>query len=235
MSDKDKNKKSASAKKRILQEINKENFLFALTLIDREISSGNEDPELYYNFAICCARTDNYKKCVSILEQLLEKFPRFGERENSILMIVYSLIQNKEYDKALEKCEERLKVQVDDLRILSMKAFALEKSGRVEDAIEIHKRILRLRPDYKNSLNSLGYLLLNHREPSPEEWKLAADCLKTVLKNEPDNPAYLDSFGVLLSKSGKKEEAILAFKKALVKAPTHPEILRHIEKVEDST
>ncbi|TGN01372.1 tetratricopeptide repeat protein [Leptospira yasudae] len=235
MSDKDKNKKSASAKKRILQEINKENFLFALTLIDREISSGNEDPELYYNFAICCARTDNYKKCVSILEQLLEKFPRFGERENSILMIVYSLIQNKEYDKALEKCEERLKVQVDDLRILSMKAFALEKSGRVEDAIEIHKRILRLRPDYKNSLNSLGYLLLNHREPSPEEWKLAADCLKSVLKNEPDNPAYLDSFGVLLSKSGKKEEAILAFKKALVKAPTHPEILRHIEKVEDST
>ncbi|MCG6169253.1 tetratricopeptide repeat protein [Leptospira sanjuanensis] len=235
MSDKDKNKKSSSAKKRILQEIDKENFLFALTLIDREISSGNEDPELYYNFAICCARTDNHKKCVSILEQLLEKFPRFGERENSILMIVYSLIQNKEYDKALEKCEERLKVQVDDLRILSMKAFALEKSGRIEDAIEIHKRILRLRPDYKNSLNSLGYLLLNQREPSPEEWKLAADCLKTVLKNEPDHPAYLDSFGVLLSKSGKKEEAILAFKKALLKAPTHPEILRHIEKVEDST
>ncbi|EMO05548.1 hypothetical protein LEP1GSC116_5206 [Leptospira interrogans serovar Icterohaemorrhagiae str. Verdun HP] len=61
MSDKDKNKKFSSAKRRILQEINKENFLFALTLIDREISSGNEDPELYYNFAICCARTDNYK------------------------------------------------------------------------------------------------------------------------------------------------------------------------------
>ncbi|PJZ58782.1 tetratricopeptide repeat protein [Leptospira barantonii] len=235
MADKDKNKKSASAKRRILQEINKENFLFALTLIDREISSGNEDPELYYNFAICCARTDNHKKCVSILEELLEKFPRFGERENSILMIVYSLIQNKEYSKALEKCEERLKVQVDDLRILSMKAFTLEKSGRIPEAIEIHKRILRLRPDYKNSLNSLGYLLLNQREPSPEEWKLAADCLKTVLKNEPDNPAYLDSFGVLLSKSGKKQEAILAFKKALTKAPTHPEILRHIEKVEDST
>ncbi|EMO77878.1 tetratricopeptide repeat protein [Leptospira kirschneri str. 200801925] len=235
MSDKDKNKKISSAKKRILQEINKENFLFALTLIDREISSGNEDPELYYNFAICCVRTDNYRKCVSILEELLEKFPRFGERENSILMIVYALIQNKEYSKALDRCEERLKFQVDDLKILSMKAFALEKSGKIEDAIEIHKRILRLRPDYKNSLNSLGYLLLNQRNPNPEEWKLATDCLKSVLKNEPDNPAYLDSFGVLLFKSGKKEEAVLAFKKALLKSPTHPEILRHIEKAEDST
>ncbi|EMY79566.1 tetratricopeptide repeat protein [Leptospira weilii serovar Ranarum str. ICFT] len=235
MSEKDKNKKSYSSKKRILQEINKENFLFALTLIDREISSGNEDPELYYNFAICCARTDNYKKCVSILENLLEKFPRFGERENSILMIVYSLIQNKEYSKALVKCEERLKIQVDDLKILSMKAFALEKSGRIEEAIDIHKRILRLRPDHKNSLNSLGYLLLNQRVPSPDEWKLAADCLKSVLKDDPENPAYLDSFGVLLYKSGKKEEAILAFRKALSKVPTHPEILEHIEKVIDST
>ncbi|XDD49813.1 tetratricopeptide repeat protein [Leptospira sp. WS92.C1] len=235
MSEKDKKKKAASGKKRILQEIKKENFLFALTLIDREISSGNEDPELYYNFAICCARTDNFKKCVSILEDLLEKFPRFGERENSILMIIYSLIQNKDHKKALERCEDRLKLQVDDLRILSMKAFALEKLGKIDEAIETHKRILRLRPEYKNSLNSLGYLLLNHKEPNPEEWKLAADCLKSVLKEEPENPAYLDSFGILLSKAGKKEEAILAFRKALLKAPTHPEILRHIEKVEESS
>ncbi|AOP35324.1 hypothetical protein A0128_16635 [Leptospira tipperaryensis] len=235
MSEKENKKKAASGKKRILQEINKENFLFALTLIDREISSGNDDPELYYNFAICCARTDNFKKCISILEELLEKFPRFGERENSILMMIYSLIQSKDFKKALDKCDERLKLQVDDIRILSMKAFALEKSGKIGEAIETHKRILRLRPEYKNSLNSLGYLLLNNREASPEEWKLAADCLKSILKEEPENPAYLDSFGILLLKAGKKEEAIKALQKALRKAPTHPEILRHIEKVEESS
>lgn len=235
MSEKEKRKKSASAKRRILQEINKENFLLALTLIDREISSGSNDPELYYNFAICCARTGNYKKCVSVLEDLLEKFPRFGERESSFLMIIFAFIHNKEYGKALERCDERLKLQVDDLKILSMKAFALEKSGKVEEAIETHKRILRLRPDHKNSLNSLGYLLIHQRKTTEEEWKLAAECLKSALKEEPENPAYLDSFGILLSKAGKKEEAIFAFRKALSKLPTHPEILRHIEKVEDST
>ncbi|TGK33261.1 hypothetical protein EHQ12_00535 [Leptospira gomenensis] len=235
MSEKDKKKKSSSSKRRILQEINKENFLLALTLIDREISSGAEDPELYYNFAICCARTGNYRKCVSVLNDLLEKFPRFGERENSFLLIIFSLIQNKEYEKALDRCEERLKLQVDDLRILSMKAFALEKSGKIDGAIETHKRILRLRPDHKNSLNSLGYLLIHQRETTEEEWKLATECLKSVLKEEPNNAAYLDSFGILLSKVGKKEEAIFAFRKALSVLPTHPEILRHIEKVEDST
>ncbi|EQA35387.1 tetratricopeptide repeat protein [Leptospira inadai serovar Lyme str. 10] len=221
-------------KRKIFTEILKENYTFALTLIDRELSEHGKDPELLYNFAVCCSRTGNHKKCVSVLENLLEEFPRFGERDNAFRMIIFSLISVGKHKEALDKTEERLKLAVDDILLLSLKASALEKSGDIKSAIETHLRILRLRPDHKNSLNSLAYLLISKREPSPEELRTATESIKRLIQLEPDNPAYLDSFGVLLDKTGKTEEARKAFEKALQKAPSEDIILEHLKKVSKS-
>ncbi|TGM16346.1 hypothetical protein EHQ81_08195 [Leptospira selangorensis] len=219
------------AKRRIFTEILKENYTIALTLIDREMSETGKDPELLYNFAICCSRTGNHKKCVSIIEELLEEFPKFSERDNAFRMMIYSLIRTGDYKSALAKTEERLKLSLDDIILLSLKASALEKSGDTKAAIETHLRILRLRPEQKNSLNSVAYLLLEGKEPNPEELKLAMENIKRALQLDPDNPAYLDSFGVLLSKLGKQEEARKAFEKAITKAPTEDIILEHLKKL----
>ncbi|MGJ4787899.1 hypothetical protein EHQ52_05425 [Leptospira koniambonensis] len=219
------------AKRRIFTEILKENYTIALTLIDREMSETGKDPELLYNFAICCSRTGNHKKCVSIIDELLEEFPKFSERDNAFRMMIYSLIRTGDYKTALTKTEERLKLSLDDIILLSLKASALEKSGDTKAAIETHLRILRLRPEQKNSLNSVAYLLLEGKEPNPEELKLAMENIKRALQLDPDNPAYLDSFGVLLSKLGKQEEARKAFEKAITKAPTEDIILEHLKKL----
>ncbi|PJZ77634.1 tetratricopeptide repeat protein [Leptospira neocaledonica] len=219
------------AKRRIFTEILKENYTIALTLIDREMSETGKDPELLYNFAICCSRTGNHKKCVSIIEELLEEFPKFSERDNAFRMMIYSLIRTGDYKTALAKTEERLKLSLDDIILLSLKASALEKSGDTKAAIETHLRILRLRPEQKNSLNSVAYLLLEGKEPNPEELKLAMENIKRALQLDPENPAYLDSFGVLLSKLGKQEEARKAFEKAITKAPMEDIILEHLKKL----
>ncbi|EMJ99881.1 tetratricopeptide repeat protein [Leptospira sp. WS58.C1] len=219
------------AKRRIFTEILKENYTIALTLIDREMSETGKDPELLYNFAICCSRTGNHKKCVSIIEELLEEFPKFSERDNAFRMMIYSLIRTGDYKTALAKTDERLKLSLDDIILLSLKASALEKSGDTKAAIETHLRILRLRPEQKNSLNSVAYLLLEGKEPKPEELKLAMENIKRALQLDPENPAYLDSFGVLLSKLGKMEEARKAFEKAITKAPNEDIILEHLKKL----
>ncbi|MGJ4746121.1 tetratricopeptide repeat protein [Leptospira sp. SA-E8] len=218
-------------KRRIFTEILKENYTIALTLIDREMSETGKDPELLYNFAICCSRTGNHKKCVSVIEELMEEFPKFSERDNAFRMMIYSLIKTGDYKTALAKTEERLKLSLDDIILLSLKASALEKSGDTKAAIETHLRILRLRPEQKNSLNSVAYLLLEGKEPNPEELKLAMENIKRALQLDPENPAYLDSFGVLLSKLGKQEEARKAFEKAITKAPTEDIILEHLKKL----
>ncbi|MEI7012374.1 tetratricopeptide repeat protein [Leptospira licerasiae] len=219
------------AKRRIFTEILKENYTVAITLIDREMSETGKDPELLYNFAICCSRTGNHKKCVSVIEELLKEFPKFSERDNAFRMMIYSLIRTGDYKTALARTEERLKLSLDDIILLSLKASALEKSGDTKGAIETHLRVLRLRPEQKNSLNSVAYLLLEGKEPNQEDLKLAMENIKRALQLDPENPAYLDSFGVLLSKLGKPEEARKAFEKAITKAPTEDIILEHLKKL----
>jgi tetratricopeptide (TPR) repeat protein len=217
-------------KKKYLNEIKKENYALAITLIDQELAINPEDPELLYNFAICCSRTGNHKKCVSILKTLLEKVGRFIDRDNVYRMIIFSLIQLHEYSEALDVTDERLKVNIGDLKLLSFRAHIMEKLHRIDEAIQIHKNILKLKPDYINSLNSAGYLLATKPNPTPEEIAEATDFLKEALKQNPDSAAYLDSFGVLLQKRGQKQAAIRAFNKAISANPAHSAvILDHLQ------
>lgn len=217
-------------KKKYLNEIKKENYALALTLIDQELAENPDDPELLYNFAICCSRTGNHKKCVSILKTLVEKVGRFIERDNVFRLIIFSLIQMHEYNEALEMTDDRLRVNIGDLKLLSFRAHIMEKLNRIDEAIQIHKNILKLKPDYINSLNSAGYLIAMKKNPTQEEIAEATDFLKEAVKQNPDNAAYLDSFGVLLSKRGQKQAAIKAFNKAIAANPAHSGvILDHLQ------
>ncbi|MCE9499648.1 MAG: tetratricopeptide repeat protein [Leptospira sp.] len=216
--------------KKIFQEIKKNNFALALTLIDQELSKNPDDPELMYNFAVCCSRTGNHKKCKTVLESILEKYPRFIERDNIFRLIIFSQIQMHDYSPAIQLLEERLKLNVGDVRLLSLMAHSLEKTGKIKEAIQIHRNILRIRPEYKNSLNSLGYLLLTGKKKiSEDELAEATDCLRKAVSIDPENAAYLDSFGVLLKLRGNKAQAVKAFEKALKYSPSSSEILDHLK------
>ena len=126
--------------------------------------------------------------------------------------------------------DERLKVNIGDLKLLSFRAHIMEKLNRIDEAIQIHKNILKLKPDYTNSLNSAGYLIAMKPNPTPEEIAEATDLLKQAVKQNPDSAAYLDSFGVLLQKRGEKHGAIRAFNKAIAANPAHSSvILDHLQ------
>lgn len=212
-------------KKKYLNEIKKGNFALALTLIDKEISENPDDPETIYNFAVCCSRTGNHKKAISVLKDLIDRFDRFIERDNIFRMIIFSNIQLGNLDEALNLVDERLKINIGDLKLLSFRAHILEKQAKIDEAIILHRNILKLNPNYKNSLNSLAYLLSSKTNPTELELFEATDLLKKLLKQDPDNSAYLDSFGVLLKKRGMKNEAIRAFNKALNNDNRHSDII----------
>lgn len=217
-------------KNKYLVELENKNFALALTLIDNELKNDKNNPELLYNLAICCARTGNYKKCTTVLEELLKNSGKYIEVDNVFRLLIYSFIQLKNYERALEMTDERLKINVGDIRLLSFRAHIMEKTGKVQDAIQIHKNILKLKPDYKNSHNSIAYLMAIQPKVSQEELTEALKSIKIALKEEPNNPAYLDTFGVILKLQGSKENALKAFNKALSKAGSATsEILDHLQ------
>jgi tetratricopeptide (TPR) repeat protein len=220
-----KNKKST-----YLKEMEKGNYALALTLLDSEIQKDQNNPVLLYNFAICCSRTDNHKKCISILLQLIQYTDRYIEIDNVYKLIIYSYIQLNELDNALLITDDRLKVNVGDLVLLSFRANILERKGLIREAIQIHRNILKIRHDYKNSLNSIAYLIAILPDATPEELNESIDCIKLALSLDPNNAAYLDTFGVILKAKGQKEAAKMALQKAIaLSRNVNSTILEHLQ------
>lgn len=207
-------------------------YAHALVLFEKEIQANPDDPTLYYHFALACFHTKNFKKTVEVCRSILEKFPRFIELDRTNKLLIFSLVQMKEWEESLQEIDRRLNISPNDEVLLSFRAHVQEKTGNTNLAIETHRKILASHPDYKNSLNSLGYLLLVGSEnPSPAEIREAIDSLKRAVQLDPKNPAYLDSFGTLLEKTGNREKAIQALEKAVQLSPGHSDLLDHLAKL----
>src|SRR4029079_349815 len=72
------------------------------------------------------------------------------------------------------------------------------------------RRMLSEDPLNANAMNSLSYMLADHGMRLPE----ALDLAERAVKIEPDNPAYLDTLGWALLKSGKADAADAPLTKA---------------------
>ena len=78
--------------------------------------------------------------------------------------------------------------------------YDLVNYSSVEDEL---KRAIKLKPDYSEALNFLGYFYLEQNKNTDQ----AGAMIKQALVVEPENGAYLDSLGWFCYKKGKFKEA----------------------------
>lgn len=179
-----------------------------------------------HELGICYYHLANFRQAADFLGQLCSDYPDYVEIAAVFALRALCLLQEEDYPAAEDALQQRLNKFPDDARLLSMLAHIRYRTGRENEAIELHRRILRLDPDNANSLNSLGYLLaLRGSDADQQE---AYQCLRRAVAARPDHPAYLDSFGVFLARQGDRDRARRAFEKALQRAPDNGEILEHV-------
>jgi tetratricopeptide (TPR) repeat protein len=101
----------------------------------------------------------------------------------------------------------------------------LEKAGKEERSIEYLQKSLKLKPEFDEALNHLGYMWADKGVRLEE----AHDMIRRAVKAEPDNPAYLDSLGWVLFRLGRAKEAVEPLQKA-VRLLTEPDatVLDHL-------
>jgi tetratricopeptide (TPR) repeat protein len=86
----------------------------------------------------------------------------------------------------------------------------LEQAGRAEEAEKYMSRALSIDPNYDEALNHLGYTWVEKGINLPR----ARDMIERAVKQQPDNPAFLDSLGWVLFKVGKPADALPYLQKA---------------------
>ena len=87
--------------------------------------------------------------------------------------------------------------------LLFIRAAALERSGQVEQAEELFRRLIAEEPDNANTANYLGYMWADRAVHLDEALELIARAVAT----DPDNSAYLDSLGWVHYRLGDLDEA----------------------------
>ena len=104
-------------------------------------------------------------------------------------------------------------------------AEACNEQKRYSESDDAYEKALEMTPNNLLILNNYSYYL-SLRE---EKLDLAEKYIKRCIAREPNNNTYLDTYGWVLYKMGRVEEAIVQVEKALKNGGSdNPEIVAHI-------
>jgi len=140
-------------------------------------------------------------------------------------------LQKDEYAKAhkhLLEAEETAK-KADPDRLTHFLYFQLgstaERAANYKDAEKYFRKSIAIKPDYATALNYLGYMWADRNENLVEAKKF----IGLALKEQPDNPAFLDSMAWVIFREGNFKEALRWQLKALKHAKEDdPELFLHL-------
>jgi len=130
------------------------------------------------------------------------------------------------YPEALEYYNQVVSYRPDSEGAYLGKAELLLRMGRLDDAIAQYEVSVERWPDSAMSLNAFGYTLADRTD----RYKEAARLIKKALKLDPNSAAIIDSWGWVLYRQGKYEEALVSLNEAYEKL-SDPEVAGHIVEV----
>jgi predicted O-linked N-acetylglucosamine transferase (SPINDLY family) len=123
--------------------------------------------------------------------------------------------------RALEELSQRGVApppQADPIDADIRRGILLQEQGRIDDAVECHRRIVALRPEIPEAHFNLGNACKDQGRIDA-----AIASFQQALALEPDFAAAHTNLGSALLQQGKRQEATLCFRRALALEPELPE------------
>jgi len=125
---------------------------------------------------------------------------------------------------ALALLEEAARKNPGTPALLFARASALDREGRVPDALAAMRKVLAAAPAHAGALNYVGYAMTEQGGDLRE----AEGLLRRAVELRPDDGAIADSLGFCLLKEGRVEAALDELRRADRLAPEDPVILGHL-------
>lgn len=126
----------------------------------------------------------------------------------------------------IEQMEKVLRKDLDDASSLNLLGyFLIEKNQKLDEAISLIEKALKLKPNNGSYLDSLGWGYYKKGE-----YKKAYEILKRAIFLEPYNGIILSHIGDVCLKLEKYEEALIRYKQALsFQEPNMPNVLEKMK------
>jgi tetratricopeptide (TPR) repeat protein len=178
-------------------------------------------PETWINLAWIYVRQDSIQKAIQVYRQALEKV---NDKVGIWFLLGSTYAQDGQFDSALVMLEKASDKNPHDTRILFALGSAYERSGDFDRGVATFERLLRIDSTHATALNYLGYMLADKGVRLEESLQM----IRKALSYEPENGAFLDSYGWVLYRLGELREAEIQIKKALEATGDDPIIHEHL-------
>jgi len=116
-----------------------------------------------------------------------------------------------------------LEIQAQKINELNSLGISLSQQGKLDEAIEIFYRALKLQPDCPDIVNNLGIAL-----SSQEKLEEAIAVYQKAIAIEPNHAQAINNMGFAISKQGKLKEAIECYQRALDLNPNYIDALNNL-------
>lgn len=213
-----------------------ENYAEAIEAIQAAVRFAPQSPLLVNQLGLLQLQADQYEAAERTLKnaiKLSEGDPRLESDSRTLLGGLYSRL--KKWDQAITTYTELLEIPELTPEMTRRGRMALSnayvQSGDISNGERILEEIYALEKDSPGINNDLGYLYAEQNKKLEQAEKM----VRIAVGAEPDNPAYLDSLGWVLYRSGKYAEA----EKVLMKANSDPDyrdstIIEHLGDVQQA-
>ena len=212
--------------------------LITLKIQEKEWEEAFKDCEVYMtlskNFIQGISLYTNISLSSKQIERgikLLERYSDLFSNNGDYYFFLATLYKDKQdVAKALDAYQKSIEFSNPKHIVLFYYSKFLYEQNQIENAIKNLKLSISINSTFAKSLNFLGYILLETKNTPINE---AIALIESALKQEPDNPAYLDSMGWALYKKGKLKEALF-YQNEAIKRSDDKIIFEHLNTIKEA-
>lgn len=188
------------------------------------VSAGHYKYDAGMRLILILMDEQHYQEALLRLNGLKTHFPK--KSIDLILMESEIYIQQYLYQQGFDVLSSALLTAPDNKKILYARALIAEKLGKLQILEDDLRYILEKNPNDVNTLNALGYTLVD----KTTRYEEAQIYLDKAIAIKPHEPIIMDSYGWLLFKLGRLEEAKKYLQRAYNLEP-QAEITAHLVEV----
>lgn len=158
--------------------------------------------------ALLAFENDDVDGALQVLDEFAESSP--SHAIDMVLAKAQLFASLDQFERSLEYYDQAAEYRPDEEGTALSRAELLLRMGRLDDALEAYSTSVKRWPKSALSLNAYGYTLADRTDRYTEAEKL----IQKALKLDPDSPAIIDSYGWVLYKLGRFDEALVELQRA---------------------
>ncbi len=195
--------------------INSHEYKKAESVLEIAQTMDPSDPEISYLLGITSLALGKAHRALLHLKRVASSTLSFVFKNHARLLLAYSYIELGNFPEAISLLNKHINELPNDETALSMLAYAYFHNGEAQKSIEINEKLLEMDPERYVTMNNLAYTLIETRGDDPQSLKKAELLATKAYGTKPDDPYIADTYGWLLHKLGKYDEAEKILKLAL--------------------